>query len=681
MSGWRSALQGLPREARDTFFLLATMAATVLPHASHLPLWCTALTLAVLAWRGWLAWRDAPLPGRGALLLLLGLTLAAGWATHRSLLGREAGITLLVVLMALKTLELHARRDAFVVFFLGFFLVLTQYFYSQSLLTALWSLACVWALLSAVVLAQMPSGQPQLKLAAMQALRTTALGLPLMLLLFLLFPRIGPLWGLPSDAIGRTGLSERLEFGAMNEIANDDSIAMRLRFESGRPSADQLYFRGPVLARFDGKTWHPSEQPGSAPASRAEARRLAPSVQGPELRYELSIEPLKLRLLPVLEFDSDAPGAGLKVGELSLHRGRELQWWSDRPIAERLKLSRSAWPEARHGLDASVADLQPYLQLPRGFNPRLTAWASELRARHGDDARGLHQALIAHLKQGGYLYTLAPGRYAGPNALDEFWFERRLGFCEHYASAYVVAMRAMGIPTRLVTGFQGADPSLQDGDVVVRQSQAHAWAEYWAAGLGWQRADPTAAVAPSRVQTGQPLPRPQGLLAGALGQVDPQLWSRLRGAWETLDKRWNDWVLNYSRAEQFGLLQRLGWRQPDWEALGQLSAAVIAALGLAGMAWSAWTARPHDRWSRQRGFIIARLRRLGLDAAPHQAPLTWAMALRERHGEAAQGLAALLLQLEAQRYAAGSAQAGLPWGWRWRRAWYEAEQPLAALRR
>jgi hypothetical protein len=257
----------LPRDTRDSFFLLAVITAVMAPHAGHLPWWSTALTVIVLGWRAQLAWRQRPLPSRWWLVAIVALYAGLTWLTYRTLVGREAGITLLVMLMALKTLELRARRDAFVVFFLGFFLVLTQFLYSQSLLTAIGSLVSLWGLLAAVVLAQMPTGVPSIAIAARHAAGTTALGLPVMVLLFVLFPRIAPLWGVPTEAIGKTGLSNQLEFGAMNEIANDDSIAMRLRFLDGSapPPPDQRYFRGPVLTRFDGKTWRaPDPRPGQS---------------------------------------------------------------------------------------------------------------------------------------------------------------------------------------------------------------------------------------------------------------------------------------------------------------------------------------------------------------------------------------------------------------------------------
>ena len=666
----------LPREARDTLFLLATIAAVLLPHLDHLPAWACGITALVLGWRGWLAWRGQALPGRWALVAVLLLTATLTWLTHRTLLGREAGITMLVMLMALKTLELRARRDAFVVFFLGFFLVLTNFFYSQSLLTAIWMLASVWALLSALVLAQMPVGQPSLRMAAAQAARTTAWGLPVMVLLFLLFPRIAPLWGAPTDAVGRTGLSNTMDFGAMAEIANDEAVAMRLRFEGDQapPPPEARYFRGPVLAQFDGRSWRPAPQTWPGRSDRL-------TLSGAPLRYELTLEPLRISVLPLLEMSPGQAGEAMELDGLSLRRAPELQWQAPRPITERLRLSTSTYRDYRHGPQQNELVLQNYLDLPPGLNPRTLQWAADLRRQPRyaglEEAQltpRLVEAVLAHIRSADFIYTLAPGRYGAesPHLIDEFWLDRRLGFCEHFASALVVVLRAMGVPARVVTGFQGMDPMPQDGYWIVRNSNAHAWAEYWLPGRGWLRADPTAAVAPERVLQGQALRPPPGLLANALGQINPTLWLNLRRGWELLNNRWQQQVLNYSRQNQFDLLKQLGVSQPDWAALGQLSAGVIAALGLLGAAWSLWQRhRPQDAWSRQRGQVLRELHALDLvEAAPHQAPGTWAQMLRARFGARAEPAAGLLLAQELARYGRGAeAQTA---GWRERRRWLQA---------
>ena len=660
MSRLRAWWARLPRDTRDSFFLLGVINAVIAPHADHLPWWSTALTALVLGWRALLAAQQRPLPGRWWLLAVIALYTALTWLTFRTVIGREAGITLLVMLMALKTLELRARRDAFVVFFLGFFLVLTQFLYSQSLLMAVWSLLSLWGLLAAVVLAQMPSteiqGVPSLAIAARRAAGTTALGLPVMVLLFMLFPRIAPLWGVPTEAIGRTGLSNQLEFGAMNEIASDDSIAMRLRFDGALPPPDQRYFRGPVLTRFDGKTWRaPDPRPGQGWLRGRDDL----ATTGPVLRYEMTLEPLRIPVLPLLEMSPGGVGSELPLTDLTVVRGPELQWLSPRPITERLRFKASAYPAWQAGARRSSVHLAPDLELPTGANPRARAWAAALAAQPrfaglapGPRAQALAAALLEHVRSQDFIYTLTPGRYGteSPDVIDEFWLDRRLGFCEHFASAFVVLMRAMGVPARIVTGFQGWDAEPQDGYLVVRNANAHAWAEYWVEGQGWQRSDPTAAVAPNRVIQGLAL-RPQ---PGVLGQLNPTLWRAVRNGWETLNNRWQQLVLNYSRQNQFDLLKRLGFEHPDWTALGQALAGVILVLAATGAVWIRWSSRPRDAWSRQRGRILARLGRSGVALPPHESPAAWARRLRSELGARAEPAARWLEQLEHARYAANS---------------------------
>lgn len=657
-----SLLGTKPRETRDTLFLLATIAAIVAPHASHLAPWASALTLLVLGWRVHLTWRQLPLPGRLVLSFIVIVMVALTFLTHRTLVGREPYITLLVMLLVMKTLELRARRDAFVVFFLGFFLVLTQFLYSQSLLTGVWMLLSVWALLSAVVLAQMPVGQPSLALAARHAARTTALGVPAMVLLFLLFPRISPLWGVPTDTTGRTGLSNQLDFGAMAEIASDDSIAMRLRFKGGPPPSNQRYFRGPVLSVFDGRSWRASDQAWRRPEALV--------TTGPALQYEMTLEPLRIGVLPLLEMSPGDAGTEFTLNEMKMRRGPELQWLSPRPITERLRLDAQAYTSYRVGPLSGSEGLRANLRLPEGSNPRSRAWALALSEEPRfaalpptERTPALVQAVLDHIARADYTYTLAPGRYGeqSPHVIDEFWLDRKLGFCEHFASTFVVLMRSMGVPSRIVTGFQGLDPDPQDGYWIVRNSNAHAWAEYWVEGRGWLRADPTAAISPERINLGQALrPAPS-----AFEQLNPTLWRTLRNGWESLNNQWQQLVLNYSRQNQFDLLKSLGFESPDWLALGRFSAGVIFVLALAGAAWNWWQGRPHDAWSRQRERVLAELRRWGVGAAAHQAPAQWAALLRERHGSAAAPAAELLLSLELQRYGTAAA----PDDWRSRRRW------------
>jgi protein-glutamine gamma-glutamyltransferase len=645
--GWRQ----LPREARDTIFLLGVIGWTVLPHLAHLPSWCALLTGAVLAWRLKIALSNGALPGRWVLVAVLLLACALTLWEQHTLLGKEAGVTLLVVLMALKTLELRARRDAFVVFFLGFFIVLTQFLYSQSLPVALAMLVAVWGLLTALVLAHMPVGQPALRQAAALSARCALLGTPVMVMLFVLFPRIGPLWGVPQDGMAKTGLSNSMQMGSLAELAIDDSVALRLRFAGAAPPPETLYFRGPVLSRFDGREW--TARPG----------RLEPRTQGapepPELRvrgaaiaYEMTLEPTRLQVLPLLEATAVAPrleGVGLRLQP-------DLQWRTERPIVERVRFRAEANTSFEHGPLARTAGLASELELPPGANPRTLAWATALREQPrlvGASAQSLADAVLQHIRSGGYVYTLTPGAYAEEgslDAIDEFWLDRRRGFCEHFAAAFVVVMRAMGVPARVVTGYQGADAAPVDGYTIVRQSNAHAWAEYWQQGRGWVRADPTAAVAPERIVRSRRLAPAPGFVASTLGELSPALLARLRDGWETLNNRWNQWVLNYSRGQQLDLLKDIGFASPDWEDLALLLIGALSTLSLAGALWAWWDRRRQDPWARQFAQVRRALQRLGIAAQGHEAPRTLAQRVRGRFGTQGQALEALLAQLERQRY-------------------------------
>ena len=638
-----------PRETRDTLFQLAVIGWTVLPHLGHLALWCGVLTALVLAWRAQLALSSGLLPSRWKVMTVLVVAIGLTTWTEGGLLGREAGVTLLVVLMALKTLELRAKRDAVVVFFLGFFLVLTHCLYSQSLLTAMAMAVSTWGLLTALVLANMPVGKPPLWHAARLAARSVLLGLPLMAALFVLFPRFGPLWGLPQDGGGRTGLSGTLRMGGLAELANDETIAFRVRFEGGQPPPEALYFRGPVLSRYDGIEWLPSVLDAQRGLRRPPDLRTA----GPAIHYEVLLEPIRLPLLPLLEATPDTSSSAPQLPGWSIWLHRDLVWHTDRLVGERLRFKAASHLRFQHGQQIDGHELQTLRQLPAGFNPRTVAWAQQMRAQLGEvDARTLAGALMSHVRQADYVYTLQPGVYSG-DAVDEFWLDRRQGFCEHFATAFVVAMRAMGVPARLVTGYQGAEPPDADGFRIVRQSHAHAWAEYWSAGEGWLRADPTAAVAPERVRASRPLPPRPGLMAGALISMSPELAGQIRRAWELLDSRWNQWVMGYSRSQQFDLLKRLGVSQPDWLDLARGLIGMVTLLGAAGALWAWRDHHRQDPWERLQRRLCRRLQQLGVAAALHHPPRSLATQVRLRHGSAGEPLALSLEALDRIRYAPG----------------------------
>lgn len=640
-------LSALPRETRDTLFLLAVVGWVVVMQVAHIPWWCSVLTAGVLVWRGTLALRGWPLPGWPWRLGLLALTLAATWATHRTLLGQDAGVTLIVVLLSLKTLEMRARRDAFVVFFLAFFTLLTHFFYSQSLLTAAGILIALLGLLTALVNAHMPVGRPSLAQAARTAAGMAALGAPIMLVLFLLFPRLSPLWGVPADDRGRSGLSGSMRVGQIAELALDDSIALRLRFEGDPPPANQLYFRGPVLSAYDGVEWRPA---------RAEfpSRQSLPSeltVSGEPIRYEVTMEPHRRPWLFLLEAAAQAP----ELPDGRVRMTSELQWLTDRPMSSLVRFSAVSHARFRHGPLAPTQALQEQVALPPGYNPRTLELARQLRREHGSGQGAtprLVEAVLERLRTGGYLYTLEPGLY-GQHTADEFWFDRRQGFCEHIASSFVVLMRALGIPARIVTGYQGGEMNKVDGYWTVRQRDAHAWTEVWHAGQGWVRVDPTAAVAPGRVGSLQRLSAPEGAIAGAMRNLSPDIAAQLRAAWEAMNNRWNQWVLNYTQGSQLDLLKNLGFRSPSWTDLAYVLIGVVVLVSLLGAAWTLWERQQHDPWLRLLHRARARLQAQGLDSSDRTPPRELAQRVQQHWSgsDASRRVAQWLLQLEAQRYA------------------------------
>ena len=672
-----SRLTHLPRDARDTLFLLCVVAWIILPQAANLPWWCSALAAGVLVWRGKLAWDGAPLPPMWWRMLLLVVTIAATLATHKTLLGRDAGVTLTVVLLCLKTLELRARRDAFVIFFLGFFAMLTNFFFSQSLLTAAAMLIALMGLLTALVNAHMQVGKPPLVQSAKVAGQMVLVGAPIMVVLFMLFPRLAPLWGIPSDGMsGRSGLSGSMQVGSIAKLALDESIAMRIKFDgppSAVPAPPDMYFRGPVLSVFDGREWRPNT--GQFSSRFAVPANLRPI--GASVTYQVTLEPNNRPWIFVL----DAAAAPPKVPGHDVAMTSDLMWLSNKPVTDLLRYSATSSVDFRHGPTRTMLGLQDFIDLPASFNPRTLQLAADIRrdARFAQaDASVLVPEVMNRLRTGGYRYTLEPGLY-GRNTADEFWFDKKEGFCEHIASSFVILMRALDVPARVVTGYQGGQINPVDGFWTVRQSDAHAWAEVWQPSLGWLRVDPTSAVSPGRIGEYTRLAAPQGVVASAFGTVmSPSMVAQLRAAWEAVNNGWNQWVLNYSQSKQLDLLKNIGFASPSWEDLSYVLIGIIVAVSLLGAAWTLYSRSQHDPWLRLLHTARKHLAKAGMDSDDATAPRALAQRARQRWGNAAQGLHDWLLQLEALRYAPSSQRratlATL-------RAQYAGLPPLPALHR
>ena len=603
-----------PADALDrgtTPWLFVAALATTLPHFEHQPLWLSALTAVLFAWGGWLWWRDERLPGRWPLALLVAVTCGGVLFEFRTLFGRDAGVAMLVVFMAMKLLELRSRRDASVVVMLGYFLLLTHYFYSQSIPTGLWLLVAMTLVTATLI--RLNGGAASTPAATLRYAGLLMLqAVPFMLVLFLLFPRVaGPLWGLPQDAhSGRTGLSDQMAPGNIANLALSGEIAFRARFAEPPPPRDRLYWRGPVLEGFDGKTWR-----------QQTSRSRPPQVEmlSPVVAYESTLEPHQQRWLLAL----DAPGT--LAADLALES--TLTATARLPISQRQRFSLTAALDYRFNPDEEPPVLKRNLLLPPTANPRTRALAESWRQEESSPERLVQKALTL-FSGDGFTYTLQPP-LLGEQPVDDFLFNTQRGFCEHYASAFVVLMRAAGVPARVVTGYQGGETNPVDGFVVVRQSDAHAWAEVWLAGRGWVRVDPTAAVSPIRVESGIAAAMPAGEPLSPLIQVRSDWLRTLQFRWEAINNTWNQYVLGYNPQRQRELLTRLGLKDPDWRDLAAALAVICGLMLLAVTAWALYRRPQLDPAARLWQKALRRLARRQVNCAPWETPLALARRLEE----------------------------------------------------
>lgn len=586
-------------------WLIAALGFTVLPHLGHLPVWAGILVFGVAAWRGWIIGNPRmKLPGRWLRISLTLLVVLAVLLSFKTLFGREAGVALLAAMMAMKLLEARTHRDGLVLLLLGYFLVMSNLLYSQSPLMAIYLFGVVIVLLAAQIMVRRQHVALPTRGALRLSLRLSLQALPVMLILFVLFPRIpGPLWGLPKDAhSGLTGLDDKMTPGAISQLIASPEVAFRVRFAGPVPPANQLYWRGPVLWRYDGTSWTRSLD--------LPRQRFPYTVQGKSIDYTVVLQPHGNRWLFALELPySLPPDSGLTTAFEMLRRN---------PVNELMRYPVRSYPHYQTG------DLEPVwrwraLQLPPG-NPRARALALEWRATQAEPA-GVVRTALAYIREQDFFYTLEPPAELVEHNIDHFLFDTRRGFCEHFASSFVFLMRAAGIPARVVTGYQGGEINTLGGYFIVRQSDAHAWAEVWLQGQGWTRVDPTAAVSPARIEGG---------IQAAIDPVSLPFMARrgvswlheLALSWDTLNTLWNEWVLAYGPDLQREFLSGLGFGPIDgWGmtigmivALGLLIALFAAAHLLSRRAAADPAVRLYERF-------CARLARRGLMRQAHEGPL------------------------------------------------------------
>ncbi len=591
--------------------LLAVLAIVILPHVRNLPLWIPAFAVGMMLWRLGVARRGWRMPGLFVRAGLAALAFAAVLASFGSINGQTPGAALLVLMVALKLTETRTLRDYTILAFLGYFLLGTHFLFDQSIPMILFLLVSGVLITAVLVDINHPDGS----LSTRTSLRTGAVliaqALPLMLVLFVLFPRIpGPLWGLPSDsgANAVTGLSENMSPGDISELSQSDEVAFRVRFDGDPPPRYARYWRGPVLWTFDGRTWEPGVRPNNLQAG------MLTDTANP-VRYEVTLEAHRHHWMLALDMPASTPP------EARMTPSRQLV--SRKPIRERMLYTVESVQDYR--LDP-VLDSWPRriaLSLPREGNPRTRELAQRWRDE-GLSGRGLVDRALRMFGEQPFVYTLRPP-LLGENSVDEFLFSSRRGFCEHYASSFVVLMRAAGVPARVVTGYQGGEMNGNGQYMIVRQSDAHAWSEVWLEGAGWTRIDPTAAVAPDRVEVGLGAALPAGEPVPFFARRTGNIIEAMRLRWDAVNAQWNYWVLAYGPELQRSVLSRIGL--PDWRsmilALTGLITVMLSALG-AWLLWQSRSAEPVDEARRIWNRAIKRLDRQGLGPLAHEGPQDFA---------------------------------------------------------
>ena len=560
-----------PVSARELTLTTSAVLLALLPHLPHLPLWIPLIVVTALLWRIVVELRAMSMPNKWlrngiAVIALLSIVMR-----FHTLNGLEAGTALLSIMAGMKSLETRNHRDYTILIFIAFFLVFAELLYDQSI----WMLPYLVAstLFSTATLMRLHDGGAQLTYrdALARCAVMTLQAAPLALILFLFFPRLqGQFWALPSRGGATSGLSETMSPGDVSQLSLSDDVAFRVEFSGTAPPESQRYWRAIVLHEFDGKTWSRERMQPNTPVIE---------VIGSTYDYRLLLEPNNQRWIPVL----DIPLQWQLPRSVMLP---DLQLIAAEPISQLTSIparsgTRYQWHES---LSNGTQRLDTHL--PAAVNPRSLKLAQQMRELSASNDAYIKDVLRM-FNQRDFFYTLEPPRL-GFNAVDDFLFTTRAGFCEHYASAFTVMMRAVGIPARVVTGYQGGEINSFSDYMIVRQSDAHAWSEVWLQDKGWVRIDPTAAIAPERVNRG---------LQYALSATEPvpgrllrqfQWLNSARLGWDAVNTFWKKHIIEFDALKQQTLMSRIGIDSNNWQSVGLALSIAFVAFFLGLLAYLTW---------------------------------------------------------------------------------------------
>jgi transglutaminase-like putative cysteine protease len=597
------SLSALPRFTQHLIWGAGGFTLAVLPHVPDLKFWIVLLAAALAALRITIEIKQWRMPPKW-LLIVAGFTcMLSVLLSYRTLNGLEAGTAFLVAAGGMKLLETRTVRDITVLIFVSYFLLFAGFLYDQSLLRLPWMLVTV-LFLTATLMRTHQTAPMHIREALGLTGKMLLQALPIAILMFLFFPRLpGAFWSVPPRDRASMGLSEEMSPGDVSELSVSGEIAFRVKFDGNLPPPRERYWRALVLHDFDGRTWRRL-------SVYSPPQLLTPL--GGAYDYNVTLEPHNRRWVFALDAVTDWPSERAS-------RTSDQQLLAREPIGAMTTFSLQSHTSFRVEGPLPLTMRRMDLRTGEG-NPRSKQLAAELHARAGSDAAFV-QAVLAKFRDEEYFYTLEPPRLED-NSVDDFLFNTRRGFCEHFASAFTMMARSVGIPARVVTGYHGGEFNPMGGYLIVRQSDAHAWSEVWLEGRGWVRVDPTAAVAPQRIERG---------LDAAMSESEPvpgrflarsTTLTQIRLAWDAVNTFWNDQVVDFGARQQRSLLSYFGAEDADWEALGIAMIVALAAFFGALSLYLAWQFRPRTRDPVAR--IYARLcRRLAgkqLPRLPHEGP-------------------------------------------------------------
>ena len=594
--------------------VLLTQLVVLFPLFQFLPPWVTAICLSCIGYRFYLKRFNKALPGR-VLTALVGLTGGVLiFLEFKTFQGRDAGVSLIVLMFSLKLMEMRRYRDASLVLFLSFFILVAHFLYSQSILMTTYMVVALAVILCALMALNRVDGARDLKSLGRTSGKIILQALPIMLILFFLFPRLAqPLWQMPSGSTGTTGISDSMTPGDIGSLVTFTEPAFRVKFDGEPPPNSQRYWRGLVFSDFDGLTWTRNQDPfRPVLTSNPDIE-----IKGEPVSYELLMEPHRRNWLYALEMPESVNSVGRMTTEYTLLRRFNL--------TNKLSYELVSYPDSTFGLLLDDRTRQINLAIPDDYNPVTRDWVDEVRAEYVDDEAFI-QMVLRYINQQQYHYTLNPGTMS-ENTVDDFWFNKQRGFCEHYAGAFVFIMRAAGIPSRVVTGYQGGEMNPYGDYMIVRQSDAHAWTEVWLADRGWVRIDPTAAIHPSRVEVdlSQDWLQREALFSDQApsewSQFTPSFASQMSLMWDSVNSYWQSEIIDFGAEDQYLLLQKFGIDYFSMSDLINLMLIIVGVIFIGSTVWILRNRLPIDPIAKGYLRINHKLAKSNLEKHDTEGPL------------------------------------------------------------